>query len=114
MSFNVVKHNGKTWETDEEGFRIDTGPIIEPDEDWYDYIRLKFRIPELTPEHTKILDYYQKYYHNNGISPSLFRITNDLKIKKKLICKLFPSPKAVIMMAGLPRPTGPDMPDKGW
>ncbi len=111
----TVKHNGKTWETDEGGFRIDNCPFdIEPDEDWYDYVRIKYGIPDLTSEHLKILEYIQDYYRNNGISPSLYKISNELKIKKKSIHKLFPTAKAIIMMAGLPRPTGPDMSDKGW
>lgn len=108
----IVEHNGKTWETDYEGYLLN----FDPDEDWYDYVRIKCGIPEITPEHLEILKYCQDYYRKNGIYPFMKQVTSRFRIKNyKYIRKLFPStdpkyPKnfytTIMIMAGLPRPWG--------
>jgi tRNA 2-thiouridine synthesizing protein E len=106
----IVEHNGKTWKTDYEGYLIDVGPLeIKLDEDWYDYVRIKDGIPELTSEHIEIIEFYQDYYKNNGLWPIKRILTKGLNKSFDTICKLFPSKnplKTIHMMAGLPRPHG--------
>ncbi len=102
----IVEHNDKTWKTDYEGYLIN----FDPDEDWYDYVRVKDGVPELTSEHREILEFYQTFYKNNGIGPFKSRLTRELrKLNKSIdgLCELFPSKnplKTIHIMAGLPRP----------
>ncbi len=104
----IVEHNGKTWCTDYEGYLLN----FDPDEDWYDYVRMKDGIPELTSEHRELLEFYQNFYKNNGIWPLKPILARELrKLNKSIegICKLFPSKnplKTIHIMAGLPRPWG--------
>lgn len=109
----IVEHNGKTWKTDYEGYLIDAydSPLnIKPDEDWYEYVRLKDGIPELTQEHRDVLEFYQDFYRNNGVWPFNKRIiTSGLNKSIDALCKLFPSKnplKTIHIMSGLPRPWG--------
>ncbi len=105
----IVVHNGKTWEVDYDGFRTDASPFgIKPDEDWYDYVRMKEGIPELTSEHIEVLEYYQNFYKNKGLAPPISLAIRELKKSKDSIFQLF-SPsmdpiKTIIIMAGLPIP----------
>ncbi len=55
----VVEDDGNTWRIDSKGFRIidNPGPEgVKPDEKWFNYIRKKQNIPELTEEHRKVLE----------------------------------------------------------
>lgn len=109
----IVEHNGNTWKIDFDGYL--TGEYVlslnvNPGVDWYDYVRIKYGIPELTAEHIEILGYYQKFYRNNGIAPPISIATRELKKSRDSIVKLFsPSKdpiKTIIIMAGLSRPRG--------
>ncbi len=105
----IVVHNGKTWEVDYDGFRMDASPLdIKPDEDWYDYVRMKEGIPKLTSEHIEVLEYFQNFYRKMGLAPPLGVATRELKKSKDSLFKLFfPSKNpimTIIMMAGLPQP----------
>ncbi len=105
----IVVHNGKKWEVDHDGYLEDTSPLfIKPDEDWYDYVRMREGIPELTFRHLEILEYYQRFYREKGVAPPISLATRELGWSKDFIFKLFfPSKdpiKTIIMMAGLPHP----------
>lgn len=105
----IVEHNGKKFEVDYDGYLYDFFQYSNTDlEDWYDYVRMKEGIPEITPEHREVLKYFQDYFRKNGIAPTISRAPRELKKSKKSILKLFyPSknPNTTIwVMAGLPRP----------
>lgn len=101
----TVKHNGKKWEVDEFGHRVDGD--VETDEDWYDYVRIKEGLPELTSAHRELLKYVQDYYRNNGIAPLPRRIFKEFGCCD--IYKLFPTKnpiETIRIMAGAPVPIG--------
>ncbi|MCP3932019.1 MAG: TusE/DsrC/DsvC family sulfur relay protein [Bacteroidetes bacterium] len=105
----IVEHKGKTWETDYDGFLIYVSPHdIKPDEDWYDYIRMKEGISAITMEHREVLEYFQDHYRKFGAFPPITKVDRELNKSKESVFKLFfPSKdpmKTIIIMAGLPRP----------
>ena len=102
----TVEHNGKQWEVDSQGYRIDCA--VTPDEDWYDYVRIKEGMRDLTSEHRKILEYFQEYYRKNGaLGPQLKELKKGLNKSLREIYELFPrGPTTVRIMAGFPSPMG--------
>lgn len=101
----IVEHNGKQWEVDCEGYRLDCN--VTPDEDWYDYVRIKAGIPELTPAHREILELYQQYYKEHGIGPHIRVIKYDWKKSIRKVYEIFPGgSKTISIMAGFPMPRG--------
>ena len=107
-----VEHNGRTWHVDYDGFLIstvgDATLYVSPGEDWYDYVRMKNGIQELTFDHIEVLEFYQDYYRNNGIAPHIRLVAMEVKKTQDSILKLFMPSKnpilTIVIMAGLPHP----------
>ncbi len=65
-------------------------------------------IPELTPEHWKIIDYCRQSAATSGKAPTLRTITNGTGISTKDLFALFPKgpAKKVAKVSGLGKPEG--------
>ncbi len=101
----TVEHNGKQWEVDCQGYRLDCD--VTPDEDWYDYLRIKEGMTEITSEHRRVLEHHQQYYKKNGIGPRIQIVSEDLKIPLRRIYEIFPRGFTTVrIMAGFPSPLG--------
>jgi dissimilatory sulfite reductase related protein len=96
---------GKTVEVNEEGFM--TNP-----NDWNQEIAVEIAreegLPELTPEHWKIIDYCRQSAAVSGKAPTLRNITNGAGVSTKELFALFPKgpAKKVAKISGLGKPEG--------
>ncbi|PIE71947.1 MAG: sulfite reductase [Deltaproteobacteria bacterium] len=101
----TVEVNGKSFDVDEDGFLLDFNTFSE---EWISFVMKEEGIPELTDEHTKVIDVLQDYYKKNGIAPMVRVLSKLTGFKLKHIYELFPSGpgKGACKMAGLPKPTG--------
>lgn len=80
---------------------------VTPDEDWYDYVRIKEGMTEITSEHRRVVKYFQQYYQKNGIPPHMRVMTEGLKISLRRIYEIFPRGFTTVhVMAGVPKPMG--------
>jgi sulfur relay (sulfurtransferase) DsrC/TusE family protein len=101
----IVEHNGKEFEVDYDGYRVRFD--IQPDEDWYDYVRIQEGLPEITSEQRELLEYIYIYFSRNGLAPMRRTIYKETNKSPDCISKLFPTKnpfKTVCIMAGLPMP----------
>lgn len=101
----VVELQGISVEVDEDGF-------IQSPESWTEQLACGLAtledVPELTPEHWKVINYLRDYYKQYGIAPMIRKLCKDTGFPLKTIYELFPSgpAKGACKIAGLPKPTG--------
>lgn len=103
--------NGKTFESDEEGYLIDLAAwseelagLIASDEEI-----------EMTEEHWDVVNFLREYYNEYQIAPAVRVLVKAIKKKfgpekgsNKYLYELFPygPAKQACKIAGLPKPTG--------
>ncbi len=102
---SVLKVDGKDVELNDDGF------LAHP-QDWCEEVAKAFarleNIPELTPDHWKVILYLRDYYQRFRIAPMIRKLCKDTGLDLKRIETLFPSgpAKGACKLAGLPKPTG--------
>ena len=103
--------NGKTYETDEEGYLIN---LSDWTEDAANYLA-KTENLELSPAHWEVLNFLRQYYTDFQIAPAVRVLTKAIgkqlgadKGTSKYLYELFPygPAKQACKIAGLPKPTG--------
>lgn len=101
----LVKLDGLDVDVDEDGF------IQEPDK-WSEELAVAIAktedVPELTPDHWKVVNYLRDYYKQFGIAPMIRKLCKETGYPLKQIYEMFPSgpAKGACKIAGLPKPTG--------
>jgi len=105
--------NGKTYETDEDGYLVNIG---EWTEEVANYLAETEEIPELTEKHWQIINFLRGYYQEYQIAPMIKilikAIMKDMDLSKrdasKMLYELYPAgpAKQACKIAGLPKPTG--------
>ena len=108
MAYEV---NGKTFESDEEGYLID---IAAWNEELADLIAKDEEI-DMTDEHWEVVNFLREYYNEYQIAPAVRVLVKAVKKKfgadkgsNKYLYELFPygPAKQACKIAGLPKPTG--------
>ena len=106
-----IEINGKTYETDEEGYLIN---LAEWDEAVANVIA-KTENVEMTPSHWEVVNFLRDYYNEYQIAPAVRVLTKAIgkqlgadKGNSKYLYELFPygPAKQACKIAGLPKPTG--------
>ncbi|MRR51838.1 MAG: TusE/DsrC/DsvC family sulfur relay protein [Rhodocyclaceae bacterium] len=107
----MIEINGKTIETDPEGYLANL-------EDWTEDVAKVLSAQdelELTENHWKVLNWIRAYYEENSTAPNLRVMTKtiggdlgDEYSDKKFLFDLFPygPAKQAARYAGMPKPTG--------
>ncbi len=107
----ALEVNGKTYETDEEGYLINLG-------DWNEDIAKVLAIEEkvdMTENHWEVINFLREYYNDFQIAPAVRVLTKAIgkklgpeKGSSKYLYELFPygPAKQACKIAGLPKPTG--------
>lgn len=101
----LIKLDGMEVDVDEDGF------IQEPDK-WSEELAAAIAktedVPELTPDHWKVVNYLRDYYKQFGIAPMIRKLCKETGYPLKQIYEMFPSgpAKGACKIAGLPKPTG--------
>ena len=99
-----IEVNGKSLETDEEGYLSDlnqwepgVADVMSKEDDL-----------ELTDDHWEIINFLREYYVEYGVAPMIRKLCKATGFKLKKIYELFPSgpAKGACKVAGLPKPTG--------
>lgn len=106
-----IEVNGKTYETDEEGYLANLNdwdpPVAE--------IMAKADNCELTESHWEVINFLREYYEEYQIAPAVRVLTKAIgkklgpdKGNSKYLYELFPygPAKQACKYAGLPKPTG--------
>ena len=108
MSFEL---NGKSYETDEEGYLTNLG-------DWNEDVANLIAQQEnvaMTPNHWEVINFLRTYYNDYQIAPAVRVLTKAIgktlgpdKGNSKYLYELFPygPAKQACKIAGLPKPTG--------
>ncbi|MBL6932378.1 MAG: TusE/DsrC/DsvC family sulfur relay protein [Rhodospirillales bacterium] len=108
MAYEV---NGKSFESDEEGYLID---IASWNEDLAGLIAKDEEI-DMTEEHWEVVNFLREYYNEYQIAPAVRVLVKAVKKKlgaekgsNKYLYELFPygPAKQACKIAGLPKPTG--------
>jgi len=103
--------NGKTFESDEEGYLVD---IASWNEELADLIAKDEEI-DMTEEHWEVVNFLRDYYNEYQIAPAVRVLIKAVKKKmgaekgsNKYMYELFPygPAKQACKIAGLPKPTG--------
>ena len=106
-----IEANGKTYETDEEGYLAD---LNSWDKDVAD-VMAKADDCELTENHWEVINFLREYYEEYQIAPAVRVLTKAIgkklgkeKGNSKYLYELFPygPAKQACKIAGLPKPTG--------
>jgi tRNA 2-thiouridine synthesizing protein E len=107
----IVEVNGKTFETDEEGYLVNLG-------DWSEEIAnhiAKAENVEMSDQHWEVVNFLRKYYDEYQIAPAVRVLTKAIgktlgadKGTSQYLYELFPygPAKQACKIAGLPKPTG--------
>ena len=108
MSFEI---NGKTYETDEEGYLLN---LAEWTKDAAEHMAEEEKVP-LTYNHWEVINFLREYYNEYQIAPAVRVLTKAIgkkfgaeKGNSKYLYDLFPygPAKQACKIAGLPKPTG--------
>ena len=108
MAYEV---NGKSFESDEEGYLVD---LASWNEELADLIAKDEEI-EMTDEHWEVVNFLREYYNEYQIAPAVRVLVKAVKKKlgadkgsNKYLYELFPygPAKQACKIAGLPKPTG--------
>ncbi|MGD8631103.1 MAG: TusE/DsrC/DsvC family sulfur relay protein [Gammaproteobacteria bacterium] len=106
-----IEANGKTYETDEEGYLADLN-AWEPE---VATVMAKLDDCELTESHWEVINFLREYYEEYQIAPAVRVLTKAIgkklgkdKGNSKYLYELFPygPAKQACKYAGLPKPTG--------
>ena len=107
----AIELNGKTYETDEEGYLAD---LSQWDEQVANYMAEQDGI-ELTEAHWEVINFLREYYEEYQIAPAVRVLTKAIgkklgkdKGNSKYLYQLFPygPAKQACKFGGLPKPTG--------
>jgi len=107
----AIELNGKTYETDEEGYLTD---INEWNEDVAKILAENENI-NMTEQHWEVINFLREYYNEFQIAPAVRVLTKAIgkqlgeeKGNSKYLYELFPygPAKQACKIAGLPKPTG--------
>ena len=107
----TIEVNGKTFETDEEGYLADLNQW-EPE---VATVMAKADDTELTAAHWEVINFLREYYEEYQIAPAVRVLTKAIgkklgkdKGNSKYLYELFPygPAKQACKYAGLPKPTG--------
>lgn len=108
MSFEL---NGRSYETDEEGYLAN---LSEWSEEVADFIAKQENV-EMTTNHWEVVNFLREYYNDFQIAPAVRVLTKAIgkklgtdKGSSKYLYELFPygPAKQACKIAGLPKPTG--------
>ena len=108
---NTIDVNGKTIETDEEGYLVN---LSDWDKDVAKVLADQDTL-ELTESHWEVIDFLREYYDEYQIAPAVRVLTKAIgkklgkeKGNSKYLYELFPygPGKQACRFAGLPKPTG--------
>ena len=106
-----IEVNGKTYETDEEGYLVN---LSDWSEEVADAIAKQENV-EMTPNHWEVVNFLREYYTEYQIAPAVRVLTKAIgktlgpdKGNSKYLYELFPygPAKQACKIAGLPKPTG--------
>jgi len=106
-----VDLEGKTYETDEEGYLVNLG---EWDETIAAYLAKEEKV-DMTESHWEVVNFLREYYNDYQIAPAIRVLTKAIgkklgpdKGNSKYLYELFPygPAKQACKIAGLPKPTG--------
>lgn len=106
-----IEVNGKSFETDEEGYLADLNQW-EPD---VATVMAKLENQPLTDAHWEVINFLREYYDEYQIAPAVRVLTKAIgkklgadKGNSKYLYELFPygPAKQACKIAGLPKPTG--------
>src|SRR5487761_2062634 len=106
-----IELNGKSYETDEEGYLVNLG---EWNRDVADYIAMAESV-DMTDQHWEVVDFLRGYYDEYQIAPAVRVLTKAIgkklgpdKGNSQYLYELFPygPAKQACKIAGLPKPTG--------
>jgi tRNA 2-thiouridine synthesizing protein E len=106
-----IEVNGKSYETDEEGYLVNLG---DWDEGVAQYIATTESIA-MSPSHWEVVNFLRKYYDEFQIAPAVRVLTKAIgkqlgpeKGNSAYLYELFPygPAKQACKIAGLPKPTG--------
>ena len=107
----AIEVNGKTYETDEEGYLTD---INEWNEDVAKILAEQENI-NMSEQHWEVINFLREYYNEYQIAPAVRVLTKAIgkqlgeeKGNSKYLYELFPygPAKQACKIAGLPKPTG--------
>ena len=107
----AIEVNGKTYETDEEGYLV---TLADWDEDIAKIIAEQEKI-DMTPSHWEVVNFLREYYNEFQIAPAVRVLTKAIgkklgpdKGNSQSLYELFPygPAKQACKIAGLPKPTG--------
>ena len=108
---SAVELEGKTYETDEEGYLVNLG---EWDEIIAAYLAKEEKV-EMSESHWEVVNFLREYYNDYQIAPAIRVLTKAIgkklgaeKGNSKYLYELFPygPAKQACKIAGLPKPTG--------
>ena len=106
-----IEVNGKTYETDEEGYLVN---LADWDEAVADVIAKSENV-EMTQNHWEVVNFLREYYNEYQIAPAVRVLTKAIgkrlgpeKGSNQYLYDLFPygPAKQACKIAGLPKPTG--------
>ena len=107
----AIELNGKTYETDEEGYLTD---ISEWNEDVAKVLAEQENV-NMTEQHWEVINFLREYYNEFQIAPAVRVLTKAIgkklgpeKGSSQYLYELFPygPGKQACKIAGLPKPTG--------
>ena len=106
-----IEVNGKSYETDEEGYLVN---LAEWNEDVGSYLAQTESV-EMTDQHWEVINFLRDYYNEFQIAPAVRVLTKAIgkklgpeKGNSQYLYELFPygPAKQACKIAGLPKPTG--------
>lgn len=107
----AIEVNGKTYETDEEGYLVN---LADWNEDIAKLIAEQEKI-DMTSNHWEVVNFLREYYNEFQIAPAVRVLTKSIgkklgpgKGNSQYLYELFPygPAKQACKIAGLPKPTG--------
>jgi tRNA 2-thiouridine synthesizing protein E len=107
----AIEVNGKSYETDEEGYLIN---LADWDEDIASYLAQQEGVT-MTDQHWEVITFLRDYYNEFQIAPAVRVLTKAIgkklgpeKGNSQYLYELFPygPAKQACKIAGLPKPTG--------
>ena len=107
----ALEVNGKSIETDEEGYLVD---LNDWSEDAAKLLAVEEKV-DMTAEHWEVINFLREYYNEYQIAPAIRVLTKAVAKKlgpdkgnNKYLYELFPygPAKQACKIAGLPKPTG--------
>ena len=96
---------GKQLDVDKEGYLLHS-------QDWDEgvarAIALEEGLPELTPDHWRVISFMRQVYAQRGDGPSIRQLTKESGVDTKSLYRLFPQgpAKKAAKIAGIPKPHG--------